>query len=356
MTKPLIDWVRPEFLDRQGYSACKSIDSFGGRHVAKLDANENPYGSCKSAMEAISKIDTLSIYPDATQAEIRAISAKYCGCDPDQIVCGAGSSQLIDYIIKLFVDRDGEMINLVPSFAMYKFFGEVNGINIVNVPRDENFEIDVEALKKAITPKTKLVFIAEPNNPTGNVTPLEIIEEVLKLGIPTVSDEAYYEFTGVTALPLMKKYENLMVLRSYSKFAGLAGLRVGFGIFPKEIADRLHAIRDPYNINVPALAAVKASMANIDTLLANVKAVCDERDRLLVELAKFSWLKVYPSKSNYILCRILNGKPAPQLQKELEEYCILTRCFGGKWLEGCIRFSVGTPEDNDMLLDALKKI
>ena len=147
MTKPLIDWVRPEYLDRKGYSACKSIDSFGGRHVAKLDANENPYGSVKEALEAISKLDTLSIYPDATQAELREISAKYCGCDPDQIACGAGSSQLIDYVIKLFLDRDDEMINLVPSFAMYKFYGDLNGNKIVNVPRDENFEIDVEAPK-----------------------------------------------------------------------------------------------------------------------------------------------------------------------------------------------------------------
>ena len=355
----LIDWTRPEFLKLKGYSACKNAEALGDaapKRIVKLDANENPYGSHPDCYDAIDKIPSLAIYPDAAQTSLKHLAAVHCGCEDDQIVFGAGSSQLIEYLIRLFVDRDEELINLVPSFAMYQFFSNTNCNKVVNVPRDQNFEIDIDGIRKAITPKTKLMFIANPNNPTGNVTPIPLIEEALDLGIPTVVDEAYYEFTGITALPLMKKYPNLMVLRSFSKFAGLAGLRVGYGIFPKDIADRLHAIRDPYNINVAAVAAAKVAIAHYDELMVNVKKVCVERDRLLNMLQEISYLHVYPSKSNYIMCKVLNGKSATYLQTILEEQGILTRCFGGVWLENCIRFSIGLPEEDDILMDALKKL
>ena len=139
----------------------------------------------------------------------------------------AGSDQLIDLILRLFLEHGDEVINLVPTFAMFRFFTELCGGTPVTVPRDKNFSVDISAVKKAITKKTKVILLASPNNPTGTLTPREDILELLDTGLLVLVDEAYYEFVGQTVAPLIGQYQNLMVLRTFSKWAGLAGLRVG---------------------------------------------------------------------------------------------------------------------------------
>ncbi len=203
--------------------------------------------------------------------------------------------------------------------------------------------------------KTKLVFLANPNNPTGTITPQEEIRLLAETGIPLVVDEAYYEFTGESVLPLMAEFSNIMVLRTFSKWSGLAGLRVGYGVFPLSIANYLHGIRDPYNVNMAAMEAVKASFKDMNYLMDNVRKIVAERERLYTELGKIPWLKPYPSKSNFILCDILEGN-AGELQQKLEDKGILVRYYTEQRLKNCIRFSVGKPEEDDILLSALKNI
>jgi histidinol-phosphate aminotransferase len=354
-------FARPELTRFKGYSACKSPEVIAVKlgipveRIVKLDANENNYGSSPKVAQALEKYNSYHIYPDAAQTELREILSKYTCKPAQQIVAGAGSDQLIDLLVKLFAGPGDEIINMVPSFAMYRFYADLNGATIVEVPRNSNFQIDVEAIIGAITPKTKLIFLANPNNPTGTMTSQEDIRTLAQTGLPLVVDEAYYEFTGESSLPLMAGYANMIVLRTFSKWCGLAGLRVGYGVFPPLIANHLHGIRDPYNVNQAALAAVRASFEDMDYLMENVKKIVAERERLFTELSKIGWLKPYPSKSNFILCNILKGK-AIELQQTLEDRGILVRYYDEPRLVNCIRFSIGKPGENDILLTALKEI
>jgi len=215
--------------------------------------------------------------------------------------------------------------------------------------------VDVAAVKRAITPRTKLIFVATPDNPTGALTPRADIVEILDTGRPVLVDEAYYEFIGETVVDLLDEYPNLMVLRTFSKWAGLAGLRVGYGMFPPEIAAYLMAIKEPYCVNAAAQTAVYASLKDVDALKERVRAIITERERLFPILKKIDWLKPYPSAANFILCKVLRGDAAG-LQKKLESRGVLTRHFETPLLNNCIRFSVGRPEQNDVLVRELKRM
>ncbi|MBA7709953.1 Histidinol-phosphate aminotransferase [subsurface metagenome] len=221
--------------------------------------------------------------------------------------------------------------------------------------RDENFAVNVEAVKAAISKKTKIIPLANPNNPTGTVMPREDILEILDTGLPVLVDEAYYEFSGETVAPLISRYKNLMVLRTFSKWAGLAGVRIGYGIFPVEIANYLLKIKPPYNVNVAALVAVQESLKDIDYLIGNVKVIINERERLFTELKKLKFLKPFPSQTNFILCSVVNGR-ASQIQQELQRKGILVRYFDKPLLRDCIRISVGKPEHTDILIKTLKEL
>ena len=168
-------------------------------------------------------------------------------------------------------------------------------------------------------------------------------------------DEAYYEFSGETLAPLVGKFENLIILRTFSKWAGLAGLRVGYGLFPARVADYLLTIKIPYNVNVAALVAVEESLKDMDYLMETVKKIIAERERLFIELRKISWLKTYPSKANFILCELLKGD-AKNLRQKLQDKGILVRYFDQPRLKNFIRISVGKPEHTDTLIKTLQDI
>jgi histidinol-phosphate aminotransferase len=238
---------------------------------------------------------------------------------------------------------------------MYRFATGVCGGTLVEVPRGEDFAIKLNEVKAAIGEKTKIILLANPNNPTGTITSRRDILEIVDTGIPVLVDEAYYEFSRETVAPLVSKYENLMVVRTFSKWAGLAGLRVGYGIFPAKIADYLLKIKPPYNVNVAALVAVQESLKDIDYLMASVKAIIAERERLFRELEKIKWLKPLPSQANFMLCSVLSGE-ASQLQQKLRDKGILVRYFDWPLLKSFIRISVGKPEHTDVLIKALQEI
>jgi histidinol-phosphate aminotransferase len=353
--------ARPELTRFRGYSACKSAEVIADKlgmpaeKIIKLDANENNYGPSPRVARALQAFSGYHIYPDAAQSELRALLSNYTGMPCDQIVAGAGSDQLIDLIIKLFAAPNEEIINMVPSFAMYRFYADLNSAKTIEVPRGIDFQVDVHAVKNAITPKTKLIFLANPNNPTGTLTSKNDLLALLQTGVPLVVDEAYYEFTGESAVPLMNDWPNLMVLRTFSKWSGLAGLRVGYGLFPRPIADYLHSIRDPYNVNAAALVAVRESFQDIDYLMGNVGKIVAERERFAAAIGKIKWLRSYPSRSNFILCDVLEGNAA-ELQQRLESQGILVRYYSEPRLRNCLRFSVGKPEEDDILIEALKQV
>jgi len=323
--------------------------------IIKLDANENPYGCSPRVSQALATYPYINIYPDAGQTELRKLLQGYTGIGAENIVAGGGSDQLIDLVLRLFVAPGDEVINCTPTFAMFGFStGMCNG-KLVEVPRDENFAVNVTAVKAAISKKTKVIILANPNNPTGTVMPQRDILEIADTGLPVLVDEAYYEFSGETVAPLVSQYKNLMVLRTFSKWAGLAGLRIGYGIFPLEIANYVLKIKPPYNVNAAALVAVQESLKDIDFLMSRVKAIVAERERLFAELGKLKFLKPFPSRANFILCSVLNGR-ASQLQQKLRNKGILVRYFDTPRLRDFIRISVGKPEHTDALIKALRKI
>ncbi len=353
--------IRPELAVFGGYAARKSPDTLDGEvevpveSIIKLDANENPYGCSPMVNRALANYPYMNIYPDDGQTKLRKLLEGYAGVDAKHIVAGSGSNQLIDLVLRLFVSKGDEVINLVPTFGIYRFSTELCGGNLVEVSRDENFTVDVAAVKAAIGRKTKIICLANPNNPSGTVTPGEDILAILDTGLPVLIDEAYYEFSGQTVAPLVGQYENLMVLRTFSKWAGLAGLRVGYGLFPPRIADYLLRIKIPYNVNVAALVAVEESLKDIDYLMGTVRAIIAERGRLLSELRKLEWLRPIPSQANFILCEVLKGE-ASELVRRLQGKGILVRYFDQARLRNFIRISVGKPEHTDALIKALREI
>ena len=353
--------IRSELAALRGYAPGESPQTLEGEveasveGIIKLNSNENPYGCSPRVNQALADYPYFSVYPDAEQTKLRELLAGYAGVGAERIVASGGSNQLIDLVIRLFVESGDEVINLVPTFDIFRFSTQIQGGALVEVLRDENFAVNVSLVKAAIGEKTKLIFLANPNSPTGNITPEQDILEILDTGLPVVVDEAYYEFSGRTVVPLVSRYENLMVLRTFSKWAGLAGLRVGYGIFPPKIADYLLAMQIPYNVNVAAAVAVRESLKDIAYLMDRVKAIVAERERLFGELQKLKWLKPFPSQANFIFCSVLKGE-ASEVQQKLRGKGILVRYFDQPLSRNSIRISVGKPEHTDALIKALREL
>jgi len=353
--------IRPELKSMKAYTPIEPTDILSQRieipqkKVIKLDGNENPYGCSAKVKQALANYAHYHLYPDPEHRELRKALAEYTGISSEYILAGSGSDELIDLVLRLFVEPGDKVINCPPTFGMYPFSTDVCVGKVVDIPRKQDFSVNVSAIKEAIDKRTKVIFIASPNNPSGNVTPEQVILELLNSGIVVVIDEAYFEFSNVTVAPLVPKYSNLIVLRTFSKWAGLAGLRVGYGIFPIKMLKYLMKIKQPYNVNAAAQVAALESLKDMSYLRGTIKAIIDERERLLTKLIQLDWLKVYPSQANFILCSVLNGK-AKAIYEGLQKKGIFVRYFATPQLKDCLRISVGKPEHTDALTAALKEI
>jgi histidinol-phosphate aminotransferase len=324
--------------------------------IVKLDANENPYGPSPRAIEAVARYPYYAIYPDPDQTLLRRALSTYVGQPVARILCGNGSDEIIDLLMRLFVEPGDAVLEAPPTFGMYSFNTGVVGGRIVDVPRDDAFGIDVEAIADAVAAShAKLVFLPSPNNPDGSSLPRHALRQLLELPAVIVVDEAYAEFSGESAIDLVGTVPNLVVLRTFSKWAGLAGLRLGYGLIPEEIIAHLWKIKPAYNINMAAQAAALASLDDLQYLQANVKRIVQERERVYAALQDIEGLHPYPSQANFILVRVLDGA-GRALKLALEERGILIRYFNKPGLRDCVRLSIGTPEQNDRLLGALREL
>jgi histidinol-phosphate aminotransferase len=361
MTGNIEKLVRIDMGRFGAYSPCKSPEVIARKlgipetAILKLDANENPYGCSPRVGQALASYPYLNIYPDAEQTDLREKLSQYVGLGPEYIVAGSGSDELIDLLLRIFLEPGGETITTVPTFDMYRFCTQVCCGRTVEVVRLKDFGVDVQAVKAAITGKTRIIFITSPNNPTGNIIPERDILNLVETGIPVVVDEAYYEFGIHTVAHLVPQYENLMVLRTFSKWAGLAGLRVGYGVFPTGIAEILLKIKPPYNVNAAAVVAARESLLDREYLLGTVKKMIAERERLFANLLQVNFLRPIPSGANFILCEVTRGKAA-EIQEKLENKGILVRHYDTPLLRNYIRISVGKPEHTDRIIYALKQL
>jgi histidinol-phosphate aminotransferase len=324
--------------------------------IVKLDANENPYGPSPRALAAVARYPYYAIYPDPDQTLLRRALSGYIGQPVERIMCGNGSDEIIDLLMRLFVEPGDVVVESPPTFGMYSFNTGVVAGRSVGVARDADFRVDVEELAQAVHDhRAKMIFLPSPNNPDGSILPRRDIEMLLELPAVVVIDEAYAEFSGETVVDLVGQTENLVVLRTFSKWAGLAGLRMGYGLIPEAIIAHLWKIKPAYNINMAAQAAAIASLDDLPYLMHNVRTIISERDRVFKELKAIRGLHPYPSRANFILVRLENGR-ARELKAGLEQRGILIRYFNKPGLRDCVRISIGTPELNVRLLDALREL
>jgi histidinol-phosphate aminotransferase len=329
--------------------------------IIKLDANENPYGPLRVVQDALGKLDFPHIYPDPESRILRKSLANFTGVSKEHLLAGAGADELIDLLMRVFLEPTDCILSCPPTFGMYSFDAELNAARCIEVARQADFSLDMESIHKAVeTYHPKLFYITSPNNPDGSLIAPDIMDQLLALPTLVVVDEAYIEFAGadlgaelsrIREVPLR---ENLVVLRTFSKWAGLAGLRIGYGAFPLWLMPTLWKSKQPYNVNVAANVADQVSLEYLDQGSKVVEALKIERERLFQSLQEIPYLKPYPTQANFILCRVI-GQDAAELKSRLaEEHGIFIRYFDKPGLRDHIRISVGRPQDTDILIHALK--
>ncbi|MGH2364155.1 MAG: histidinol-phosphate transaminase [Chloroflexota bacterium] len=348
--------IRRDIAELSDYAAVEPPEQLAERlgigvgDLIKLDANENPYGPAPGVAQAVAQA-RFDLYPDPLHLRMRQAIESYAEAPVERIMFGNGSDELLELVIRLFLEPGDEVVSCPPTFGMYSFLPPLFFGKVIAVPRFEDFRVDVPAVLAALTERTKLIVLAAPNNPSGTPLPEADLRRLLESGRVVVLDEAYVEFAGSTAIPLTGEYGNLIVLRTFSKWAGLAGLRVGWGVFPADIMPHLWKIKQPYNVNVAAQAAVLASLRQRDLLLANVGRIVAERERLRAALSALPGWSVLPSAANFLLCQVPS---AVRTFDHLLRHGIAVRRYSAPRLERSLRISVGQPEESDRLLEVLR--
>ncbi|MFM7023689.1 MAG: histidinol-phosphate transaminase [Flavobacteriales bacterium] len=326
------------------YSSAR--DEFSGEASIYLDANENPFNTGYNR------------YPDPMQWAVKEKLGRIKNVPKENILFGNGSDEVIDLIIRAFCEpKENNIIILPPTYGMYEVYANVNNIAIKKVPLTESFQIDVPEVLKAVDDKTRLIFVCSPNNPTGNdINPDSIKQLLNNFNGLVVVDEAYIDFSFQESwTSFLDIYPNLFVMQTFSKAWGLAALRMGIGYGSKDIIKILNKIKPPYNINEITQQTVLKEMENLKGLKTFVDKLIGEREKLAEELSKLSCvLHVYPSDSNFILAKV---KDANATYNYLVQKGIIVRNRTTVILcEGCIRITVGTPEENKEVINALKAL
>ncbi len=328
--------------------------------IIKLDANENPYGPAPAVLEALAEYNFYHIYPDPQQTELRSALAEYVGVPAGHILPTHGADEMLDYLCRIFLRPGDAVVDCPPTFGMYSFDVHLAGAEVIEVWRRPDYSVDVEAVERAVLEqaagRVKLLFLTSPNNPSGTWLPDDDLVRLLRLPVMVALDEAYVEFADrPSRASWALRHDNLVVLRTFSKAAGIAGLRLGYGVCPAWLMETLWKFKQPYNVNVAATVAGLASLRNLDFLRATVEKLKAERRRLTALLETISYLRPQPSEANFVLCRVV-GRNAKEIQQALERQGILVRYYNKPGLDNCIRISVGRPEQTERLLEALREI
>jgi histidinol-phosphate aminotransferase len=326
-------------------------------NAIKLDANESPFALSAEAeaslQQALARAD-LHRYPDAAARELREVMARHLGVDGGQIVFGNGSDELLGLLCAAFGEpREGRAAILYPApgFVVFRTAAVAHGLDVVEVPFGDGFRADEEALLEAVAKeKPNLVFLATPNNPTGTVWPRATVERLLAEDVITVVDEAYLAYgEAKSCADLALAHDNCVVLGTLSKI-GMAGLRVGYLVGKKEVVAEVEKVRPPYNLSTLAQRAAALILRDhFPELQAHFRDVKAEREKLRDEMARLP-MEVFPSEANFLLVRVAEAR---KLFDSLAERGVIVRCFDRGALKGCLRITVGTPDENARLLDAL---
>lgn len=355
LSPPIIDpvsLVRPIVRALEPYRRDPEPERQPPREI-RLDLNESPYGPSPKAQAAIASFATAHRYPEFDAGTLRRAIGEYVGVDGDQILVGAGLDDVLATLGLLFIDPGDEVIISEPTFGIYRPMFTQRGGKVIDVPLRSDFTLDASGILNAINEQTKIVIICNPNNPTGNLfDPADVERICAEASSMVVIDEAYAEFAGTTAVPLVARYPNVAVLRTMSKFAGLAGMRVGYGIFAPSLVPHMMQVMPAFgNVAAVSAAAGVASLADLDHLHNVIHTLVADRDRLSAALSKIPGVEPLPSATNFLLVRLpVAGGPVID---ELKRRGIFVRRVA---LQNYLRVTVGTPDQNEIFLAELKSI
>lgn len=364
MYHPRIVHVRPE-LDRMAeYIPGESQEAFSLRtgipieRLIKLNSNENPYGPAPVVLEALGDHHNYNHYPDVDSTALRTALSAYTGLDSRFIVLSHGSNELINLLWHIFLSVGDNIICCTPTFSLYTFVTTFCGAYVLEVPRTADYEVDIDAVMAALTPETKLITLCSPNNPTGNPVSETDVLALLDTGRIVVVDEAYVEFSHQPRglADLVPRYRNLVILRTFSKWAGLAGLRIGYGLLPEWIVNYMRRAQCPFEVNVAGHIGAIATLNNLEYAMCNVRRIIEERERLFNMLAAQPYLEPIPSQGNFILAHVSDDVKVEHLRAAVESYGVLLRYFHHPYLSDFVRVTVGLPEHTDVLATALASI
>lgn len=351
------------------YQPGKPIEEFerelGIRHAVKLASNENPLGPSPMALAAVRvALDGVALYPDGNGFLLkRKLSAKL-NVPVEGITLGNGSSDILDFAVRAFVTAENDVAFSEHAFAIYPILIRVAGARVVIVPA-KRWGNDLAALRQAIGPKTRLVFIANPNNPTGTWLTRAELEEFLRAlpsHVVTVIDEAYFEYAShppmgardyPNALEWVGTFPNLIVARTFSKAYGLAGLRMGYGVSSPEVADLLNRVRPPFNVNSLALAAAAAALDDTAHLNKTLELTVQGMHQLVAGFAGLG-LNHIPSVGNFVCVDV--GRPAVPVYEALLRAGVIVRPVANYGMPNHLRVTVGLPEENERFIKALEKV
>ena len=343
----------------------KPYDPHEMPYKVKLNANENPYGLPEGIIEEIlrkAKNLKYSHYPNANSIELSEAVSSFWGLTRDNIVIGNGSDELIDYLIKAFSEKGRKVITTAPSFAMYKIYSIVNGSNFVQIPLSQsNFSLNEDKiLEEAKKENSSIVFLAYPNAPTGNYFAEDkIIKIIEESGCLVVVDEAYYEFGKKTFVPLISRYDNLVILRTFSKAYSIASLRVGYLLSNPEIINEVRKVKGPFNVNTFSQLAAQVVFENKEVLKVNIEKIIRERERLTDRINEITPFKAHPSRTNFVLVEVGSKEDTDLVYNNLLEQGILVQTVSDPVFSSSryfLRITVGNKEENDILIKGLEDV
>ncbi len=332
----------------------------GASRVIKLSSNENPFGTSPKALEALTHDQHLEKYPDGNSTELReAIAAKF-GLESNRLICGCGADEIIGLLCKAYLQPGDNVVYANHAFLMYGIYARTCGADVIEVA-EKNLVPDLEAMLAAITPKTKIVFLTNPNNPTGSFnTPADIksFREKLPAHVILVIDDAYAEYAQASTgyengFALAKGRDDIVVLRTFSKIYGMAGLRLGYGYCPEEITPILNRVRGPFNVSVSAQVAGIAALG--DDAFIERSVVHNTQWRAWTEKQlSGNRLKVWPSAANFLLISFESPEIAESCRLSLKSKGILVRQMGAYKLPESLRISIGSGEEMELAVSAIQ--
>ncbi len=337
-------WLRPNILNLEPYSSAR--DEFSGEALVYLDANENPYES------------GLNRYPDPRHTELKGRISAWLGLDPEMLFLGNGSDEAIDLLFRASCNTGTDRVMAIsPSYGMYAVCAAIQGVELDKILLNDDFSLSADRLIRAIRPVHKLIFLCSPNNPTGNLLDREEIIKILEVfsGVVVV-DEAYIDFSDSSGLiDLIDLYPNLVILRTFSKAWGLAGVRCGMAISNPEIISVLMKIKYPYNLNSLTQKRVLDALNKSLGILEQCNFIRDERERLFESLESISRIrKIFVTEANFILIKV--DHPEQVYNQLLNKGLVVRNRSSQDLCTGCLRITVGTPEENRLLIESIKTI